>query len=1343
MRIARKVSTCFVLALLGCLLAGIASADMPSPLTVELNLPGIPEVGQQASLECTIYAHFAMKAVSLKIETSPGIELIKGSSTWQADMAAEQKVTLPLAIKVTSPGNKTITATVFCRVDEHAAFSDIAQVFFNSQPGFATVGHIWDVVPTQSAAGCLETKEVSEPMKLADYIKLPLQAPVEPEPCSIGPGETRSSDAGPTPEGTLVVTGRWCYYDRDDTYRPMEWVYVELRRGSDDAVLTSTWVTDNDGRYTFPAITNPGSAGFRVRAWCYHNNTHSSDGKALRVVPPGEGRDDGGNALSPCYSVQTGIRTSGDGTYDMGTWHVVNGDTNEPAWWIMMDLNKGFWWPYWWNDHTTMNGGVTVEWSSTSTHGDHNHRTDDGGNIHLKAASPNVCDVVLHEYGHEVQWDGYGQWLPSSDCPSPHYFELESGPHCAWYEGFANWYKFAVSNDPVYHWAGGGSLNCETPTWGTAGWDNGDQVEGRTAGAMWDFGDSNADGYDTCELSWEYIWDTWYGAANRDNTFSEFWTRWKNRGNPKHHPTKALYQNTIDYNTWPTFSGLPDVSTPEDTPKSNAIDLWVYAYDPESSDSDLEYTITGNTNPSCGVSIDVGDYVDINPALNWYGSSTVTIRCSDGIRSVSDSFVVTVTPVNDPPVISGLPDRTLNEDTTWNNAIDLWDYASDPETPASGLTYTITGNTNPNCGVSIDANDYVDINPVANWYGTSDVTIRATDPSGSWSEDIFRITVNSVNDAPVISGLPDRSTNEDIPYNNAIDLWAYTNDVDHSDSALTYTITGNTNSSCGVSIDSNRYVDINPSLNWYGTSDVTIRATDPGGLWSEDTFRITVNPVNDQPVLYGIPDQLLAKNSGRNNAVDLWVFAYDAETTDNNLVYTITANTDPNCGVSIDANDFVDIYPAINWTGYSEVTIRATDEGGLWAEETFRIVVANPASTIGLARKLADGEWVSLTGKITTARFTNYYYVEEPNRTSGIRVSTTSGYPPGYEITVAGPLSTSYAERQITPYYQKLTNEGVWVQPLEIRNDWLGGASPNPFTPAVPQGGIGAYNVGLLVRTTGRVIEHAGNRFFISDGGSIVDNTSGVPSVLVDSVPSGYKPPVGSYVSITGISGASTLGGIPMRILRPRSEEDIVVHMLKVAYIYDTNTKDAESFKGWLDSQSLPTKLIPRSKLAGADLSGYHVILLGSDTGDWSDGRQVTAVLGAGRPVIGIGEGGAKFMDRVTSPDLYIGWLHSAIYTDTHAFVFGGDEIYTYPNFLGVSTGDTIPIFGAPGTNIVGLHDPDGLTTRLLRHRTNQSYFPLASEGGRFYQWGFYGAPAQMTELGRRLFTNLVFSTAR
>lgn len=1338
---------CYAIALLltaPILLASGASADFSSPLQVELTMPQYPSVGNEGTLDCVIQSRYTLDNVSLTISLSDGVALTKGSAVWQGSIAASRKISLPLTVKVTTEGNKTIRATVFCRVDDDTAFSDVAQVFFNSGVARSAIGHVTDYVTTETEAASLETGEISLPTKLVDAARRPAEAVVEPEPCTAGPDNRQTVESGPPVEGMLTVTGRWCYYDRDDTYKPMEWVFVELRRGDTDAVLTSTWVTDNNGQYTFPAITNPGTAGFRVRAWCFHNNTYSSDSKALRVVDVGAGRDDGGNVYTICYSIQTAVRTSADGTYDMGTWHVNNGSTNEPAWWIMMDLNKGFWWPYWWNDHNTMNGGVTVEWSSTSTHGNHNHRTDDGGNIHLTAEAPEVCDVVIHEYGHEVQWDGYGQWLPSSDCPSPHYFELIGGSHCAWYEGFANWYKFAVTNDPVYHWAGGGTLNCETPTWGTAGWDNGDLVEGRTAGALWDFGDSNADGYDTCQLDWEYIWDTWYGSANRDNTFSEFWTRWKNKGNPKHHPMKSLYQNTIDYNTAPTFSGLPNRSTNEDTPYNNAIDLWLYAYDPDSYDSELEYTIIGNTNPNCGVSIDVGGYVDINPVLNWNGTSTVTIRCSDGIVTASDSFVVTVNPVNDPPSITGLPNRTTNEDTPYSNAIDLWAYTYDPETADSGLTFTITGNTNSGCGVSVGSNRYININPTLNWNGYSDVTVRATDPSGLWGEDTFRITVNPVNDPPVITGLPDRYMNEDAHWDNAIDLWPHTTDPETVDDDLVFTITQNTNTNCGVSIDSGRYVDINPTENWYGSSTVTIRATDPQGLWGEDTFIITVYSINDPPTISGIPDKLVATNASNNDALDLWVYADDIETSDGNLTYTITANTSPDCGVSIDPDDYVNINPTPGWTGYSEVTVRVTDPGGLWAEDTFRIVVATPFDKISQARANSNGTWVSVSNKISTAKFADLYYIEEANRSSGIRVASASGPEPGRYVTVAGPLSTSYAERVITPYYTNIGTTSPEIALLSMNNDSLGGAGPDVNTPSVPENGSGAYNVGLLVRTTGRVIQHtSGGRFYITDGGSVQDNASGAASVFVYSLPSGYRPPVGSYVSVTGISSASTLGGKPLRVLRPRTDSDIQVRSLSAAIVCDTAPADARSFKSLLDADSVHTTMIPLSDVTTADLAQYQVILIGNDTGSWADPAKVAAVLAPGTPVIAIGQGGGYFLDAVTSPDLFIGWGHSAWGSnETHAYVKGGD-IYSYPYAIPYSPGQNIYLYYTPGVNAATLWDPTNTVPHFLDDFHYQGYAPVCVEQNRFYQWGFSGAPTKMTVWGQKLFVNLVFRTAR
>ncbi|NLF73838.1 MAG: hypothetical protein GX575_32920, partial [Candidatus Anammoximicrobium sp.] len=83
-------------------------------------------------------------------------------------------------------------------------------------------------------------------------------------------------------------------------------------------------------------------------------------------------------------------------------------------------------------------------------------------------------------------------------------------------------------------------------------------------------------------------------------------------------------------------------------------------------------------------------------------------------------------------------------------ASDLWGYTRDGETADSGLTYTILSQSDPNVNATITGSRYLQIDPVDNWNGISDVTVKVSDPSGSYTTDTFRVTVNGVNDAPVL-----------------------------------------------------------------------------------------------------------------------------------------------------------------------------------------------------------------------------------------------------------------------------------------------------------------------------------------------------------------------------------------------------------------------------------------------------------------------------------------------------------------------------------------------------------------------------------------------------------------
>jgi len=198
---------------------------------------------------------------------------------------------------------------------------------------------------------------------------------------------------------------------------------------------------------------------------------------------------------------------------------------------------------------------------------------------------------------------------------------------------------------------------------------------------------------------------------------------------------------------------------------------------------------------------------------------------------------------NTAPVLSGLPDLTLVSGEARNNAIDLWAYTTDDFDAASVMTYTITNSPPPTVGVTIDINRYIDITPTASFTGTFPVVVEVTDTGGLTDTDTFMVSFLG-NVPPTISGLPDQTIIAGQSKNNAIDLWAYASDGQDLDAALTFTFTASPPVDAGVTIDSNRYIDINPAPGYVATVPVTVQVMDTGGLTDTDTF--TINFIETQ-----------------------------------------------------------------------------------------------------------------------------------------------------------------------------------------------------------------------------------------------------------------------------------------------------------------------------------------------------------------------------------------------------------------------------------------------------------------------------------------------------------------
>jgi uncharacterized repeat protein (TIGR01451 family) len=98
-----------------------------------------------------------------------------------------------------------------------------------------------------------------------------------------------------------------------------------------------------------------------------------------------------------------------------------------------------------------------------------------------------------------------------------------------------------------------------------------------------------------------------------------------------------------------------------------------------------------------------------------------------------------------------------------------------------------------------------------------------------------------INTPPTISGLPNVIVDHTTSLPVTIDLWAYAWDNETPDSGLAFTIEGSPPSGAGVSIVGNRWLTVHPSAQWCGYADLTVRVTDPGGLWDNDTFRVAVS----------------------------------------------------------------------------------------------------------------------------------------------------------------------------------------------------------------------------------------------------------------------------------------------------------------------------------------------------------------------------------------------------------------------------------------------------------------------------------------------------------------------
>jgi len=222
-------------------------------------------------------------------------------------------------------------------------------------------------------------------------------------------------------------------------------------------------------------------------------------------------------------------------------------------------------------------------------------------------------------------------------------------------------------------------------------------------------------------------------------------------------------------------------------------------------------------------------------------------------------------------------------------------------------------------------------------------------------------------------------------------------------------------------------------------------------------------------------------------------------------------------------------------------TIVAFDTFGNTSPPSDPPVVANSLSAVGIAdaKRLPDGDRVGLVEKCVTAVFPDCFYIEEADRSIGIRIAPVVmpiGLAVGTTVDVGGTMQTTAdGERQIAQAAAMVAGETT-VKPVGMNNAAVGGADwfYDGGTGAGQRGirgSSGLNNIGLLVRVWGRVAADSLRSFFVDDGAGV--------KVKVILPPSGVGlPDPLTFVGATGISSCYSDGSdlLPCVLVRDPSD---------------------------------------------------------------------------------------------------------------------------------------------------------------------------------------------------------------
>ncbi|NNL47016.1 MAG: cadherin repeat domain-containing protein, partial [Acidimicrobiia bacterium] len=348
--------------------------------------------------------------------------------------------------------------------------------------------------------------------------------------------------------------------------------------------------------------------------------------------------------------------------------------------------------------------------------------------------------------------------------------------------------------------------------------------------------------------------------------------------------------------------------------------------------------------------------VNDSAGLDFEGIGDVTVEVTvtdSGGRSDVAIVLVTVNDMNDAPEITMGTSYSVPENSSPTPVTGDLPIVTDEDVPANGLTFSISGGNDPVLFAIDSGTGALSVTSDLNHelVGSYDLTIRVTDDGTpvEFAEAVITVDVSDVNEAPVITvDAAGYTVPEDAVVDTVLTGAAPSAaDPDVADTQL-WTIEGGTGAALFGIDPATGALDVAGALNHEAAAsyDLTIRVTDGGtpGLFDEKTVTITVSDVNEAPVMtvdaagYSVAEDAVVDTVLTGAAPS----AADVDDLDTEA-WTIEGGTGAALFGIDPATGALDVAGALNHEAAAShtLTIRVTDSGGLFAEETVTITIGD------------------------------------------------------------------------------------------------------------------------------------------------------------------------------------------------------------------------------------------------------------------------------------------------------------------------------------------------------------------------------------------------------------------